>query len=79
MGANLSWSTWAIGFPTPVLSFLLHEMGEKYVLPVGEINEMSSQCPEGLAHCGAQGLLGLGFLPALGSWLAGALPPGLPK
>lgn len=42
VGAHLSWSTWAIGFLSPVLSFLLRKMGGKSILPAGEMNEMSS-------------------------------------
>lgn len=53
VGAHLGWGTWAIGFPSPVLSFLLCKMGGKYVLPAGEMNEMSSPRPEGPAHCSA--------------------------
>lgn len=42
MGAKLSGSTWAIGVPSLILSFLFHKMGGKYILPAGEINETRS-------------------------------------
>lgn len=42
VGDNLSRSTWAIGVPSPTLSFLSHKMGRKSSLPAGEINERRS-------------------------------------
>lgn len=42
VGAHFSWSTWAIGLLSPVLSFLLRKMGGKSILPAGEMNAMSS-------------------------------------
>lgn len=54
VGAHFSWSTWAIGLLSPVLSFLLRKMGGKSILPAGEMNAYELMMSRGAQHTEVQ-------------------------